>query len=85
VVFSPRAWESLSIRLDGSALALSRRPNREKSRDNRVVGRLSGQIFVSGVPFRSAWYSGAISFPCRVVAVGVGRHQREPNQPVELT
>jgi hypothetical protein len=49
-----------------------------------VVGRLSGQIFVSGVLLRSAWYSGAISLPCRVVSVGIGRHQREPNQPDEL-
>jgi hypothetical protein len=61
--------------------ALSRRPNRGKSRESREGGRFSGQMFVSGEPFCAAWYSGAISLPCRVVTVGIGRHQREPNQP----
>jgi hypothetical protein len=41
-------------------------------------------MFVSAVLFFAAWYSGAISPPCRVVSVAAGRHQREPNQPVEL-
>ena len=76
---------SLSLSPGWSELPLSRRPNRVKSRDRRVPGRFSGQMFDSGELFRAASYSGAISLPCRVVSVGIGRHHREPNQPDELT